>query len=265
MIELRALHDPAEFEQVVDLEIAIWQMPAREAVPASMLHAVAHAGGLVAGAFEGEHMVGMALCFLAQGEHGPFVWSHMAGVIPERQGQNIGFRLKQFQRQWALDCGLKEMRWTFDPLQRGNANFNLRHLGCTSNIYHVNFYGLMNDALNRDMPTDRLEVIWNLTASKDSASSLSFPPSDSLLLLTRGDDGMPVFHPPSADINAAISIGLTVPSASLLQSSERKLAWRLALREAFLWAFSRGFHAVDFVSPDNSAYGHYILQRDHTA
>src|SRR5205823_2553549 len=64
------------------------------------------------------------------------------------------------QRAWAKDQGLDLVAWSFDPLQAGNANFNLNRLGATSRTYEVNYFGDRTDALNTGLDTDRLLVEW---------------------------------------------------------------------------------------------------------
>ena len=45
--------------------------------------------------------------------------------------------LKHQQREWCLANGRTPMRWTFDPLQLGNAHLNLRSLGAIGVRYHA--------------------------------------------------------------------------------------------------------------------------------
>ena len=54
--------------------------------------------------------------------------------------------------------------WAFDPLQAGNAHFNLARLGATAGRYVENMYGLRTDSLNAGVPTDRLIVEWDTAA-----------------------------------------------------------------------------------------------------
>ena len=60
-----------------------------------------------------------------------------------RRGSSVGFALKQHQRAWALQRGLSRITWTFDPLVRRNAYFNLVKLGATAVAFHRDFYGSM--------------------------------------------------------------------------------------------------------------------------
>ena len=52
------------------------------------------------------------------------------------------------------------MTWTFDPLVRRNAHFNLAVLGATVDEYLVDFYGPLPDAVNAGDESDRLLVVW---------------------------------------------------------------------------------------------------------
>ena len=52
--------------------------------------------------------------------------------------------------------------WTYDPLIRRNAYFNLVKLGARPVEYLRNFYGTMDDAINGGTETDRMLVHWDL-------------------------------------------------------------------------------------------------------
>ncbi len=89
--------------------------------------------------------------------------SHSVGVLPAWQGRGIGLRLKLAQRDAILAQGLTDwMTWTYDPLYRPNAVFNIHRLGATCRTYDRNVYGAMQDALNAGLPSDRCTVDWRL-------------------------------------------------------------------------------------------------------
>ena len=50
-VDIRALDHPAQLEQVVNLEIEVWGLSPRDAVPSNLLHVFAIRGGPVLGAF----------------------------------------------------------------------------------------------------------------------------------------------------------------------------------------------------------------------
>ena len=83
-------------------------------------------GGMAIGAFDGDRLVGSVYGFAT---HQPEVLhSHYLAVDPEYRRSGLGVALKHRQREWCLANGRTSMRWTFDPLQLGNAHLNLRSL-----------------------------------------------------------------------------------------------------------------------------------------
>jgi predicted GNAT superfamily acetyltransferase len=149
--------------------------------------------------------------------------------------------------------GFDEMRWTFDPLQRGNANFNMHRLGATSNLYRNNFYGVMQDEINRaDLPSDRIEAVWRLN-DPEVVRRISniFPPLSEAPYLLR-DDGIPLASP----LDEAQPAYLVQIPASQSALGAALAAWRFALRDALTTAFAHGYVATDF-----TAENAYILTR----
>lgn len=257
-MEYRVIEELRDLEQAADLEIAIWGLDPRDAAPVNLMRALSHNGGLILAAYDSDKMVGISLAFPARlPDHRVVLWSHMTGVHRDYQGQNIGFEIKLRQRKWALANGYDQIGWTFDPLQRGNANFNIHRLGATSNIYHENFYGIMQDEINHgDLPSDRIEALWNIRAPQVEARLAgAFPaePPSSVPYLLR-DNGTPVLTPLDESLPATL---VQIPrSLARLPDFDSLLAWRLALREAFVVAFAHGYHTIDF-TPSNA----YLLSR----
>jgi chorismate synthase len=52
------------------------------------------------------------------------------------------------------------MRWTYDPLQLGNAHLNLRSLAAVGTRYHPDFYGPMG-GINGGLPV----IVWSSNGS----------------------------------------------------------------------------------------------------
>jgi chorismate synthase len=253
--DCRVLHNVDDMKQFVDLEIAIWELDPRDAVPTSLLHAMSMNGSLVIGAYDQEEMIGMAFAFPVPRGKKQILWSHMAGVKPAYQGKGIGFALKQFQRNWALERGYDAIAWTFDPLQRGNANFNLHVLGASAQIYHVNLYGEMADGINAGLPSDRLEVIWNLrdkrvkqlAVGRSGISDLDVNLASSFFLQA-DNHNQPIQNNLPSDLPSPCLIEIPGDLAGLKQMSpQAALNWRLALRQALETAFASGYSATDFV------------------
>lgn len=265
-VEIRLLSEPDELEAIVDLEIDVWGVPPRDATPMNLMRPIVMHGGLALGAFLESQPVGMALALPLRHGGRWVLWSHMAGVHPDFQGQGIGFALKLAQRDWALGNGYSEIRWTFDPLQRGNANFNLRTLGATADTYHVAYYGLMQDEINRGDISDRVEASWKLKSSHVKALVQGRRPAVGSDVLGRGQR---ILQPDSSgapeisEIEPTAALCLTaVPRSRAALSNEALQSWRVGLRQALQTAFARGFVAVDFLDGDD--YSWYVLKAPPT-
>ncbi len=252
--EYRVLNTNEEFEQAHALEIAIWGLHPRDAVPVNLLRALQHSGGSLLGVYDDATLIGIALAFPARCDQRWLLWSHLTGVDRRYQGQGIGYALKCYQRDWALANGFDEMRWTFDPLQRGNANFNLNRLGAIANRYYENFYGVMEDEINSAAsPSDRVEAIWRLRDPRLETHLNASPPAaiTGNIPALLSDQGQPVL---SALDPTQARYQVQIPRR--LSELPDPLVWRLALREAFERAFANGYTAVSF-SDDNA----YLLER----
>ena len=236
-ITIRPVTDVAELRAIEDLQLAVWRMPERDIVPLHHLLAASGAGGRVLGAFTPEGTL-VGFCYGFAGVRGgrTLFYSHMAGVLAEFRDRDVGFRLKQAQREAALAGGFEWMVWTYDPLQSGNAYFNLHKLGGEARRYHVNYYGAMRDELNRGTESDRLEVDWWLRDPRVHA-------------LMRGEaPGVPEGEVLRIDVPADIT-------ALRRRDPHAAAAWRQTTRGQFLDAFSAGYVAVDVDRlPDRSAY-----------
>ena len=269
---IRPISDIVTLRRLEELQQRIWAGPEREVVPAHQLLAAAAAGGVVLGAFApGGDLVGFCYGFLGQRQGRPLFYSHMAGVIEEWRGRDVGFRLKQAQRREALARGLAWMVWTFDPLQSTNAYFNLHRLGAEARRYYVNYYGEMPDELNRGVESDRLEVDWFLRSprveglmhaqARDKRQAEPSQPTEAAVALAGSSDPLPRPADPVLDLDAP-EVRVEIPPAfTPLRTADLGLAreWRATSREVFRAYFERGYAAVDFVR--TPALGYYVLRR----
>ncbi|MGH7542211.1 MAG: GNAT family N-acetyltransferase, partial [Gemmatimonadota bacterium] len=158
-IDHRPLATHAEFRQCVEIQRVTWGEGFGEVVPAGLLTVVERTGGLVAGAFEGDRMVGFVCGFAAYRDGEPIQWSHMLAVRPEARGRGVGRGLKLYQRQVALERGIRRIVWTFDPLQAINAHLNVNRLGAHIIDYVPDMYGSdTGSPLHAGQATDRFVV-----------------------------------------------------------------------------------------------------------
>ncbi|ANP71392.1 hypothetical protein [Cryobacterium arcticum] len=131
----------------------------------AMLLALDYAGNTVLLATEKGKTVGATLGFLGWTD-GVHLHSHMAAVVPWHRGGGVGFALKLFQRAVCLEQGITEMRWTFDPLIRRNAHFNLVKLGAEVTGFLPDFYGRLDDVISGADHSDRFEARWALGSAR---------------------------------------------------------------------------------------------------
>ncbi len=178
-IDIRPLDSVAELEAVRRLYEHIWRTGDNNPpVTADLLRAMAKAGSYVSGAFDGDELVGACFGFFSPPAR-EALHSHIAGVLPRVQGRNVGFALKLHQRAWAMSRGVGEVCWTYDPLIRRNAYFNITKLAADPDEYLPNFYGPMDDDINRSDDTDRVLVRWRLESPAAVAACAGAPrPAD---------------------------------------------------------------------------------------
>lgn len=264
-ISIRAITDIKgcfSFQAVVR---QVWEAKEIDILPAHALITIAKNGGLVLGAYapdgppESDGMVGIALGWpgLMQGQDGRPILkhcSHQVGVMPGWRGKGIGFHLKLAQRQAVIAQGATELAtWTYDPLQRVNAAFNIHRLGATSNTYMRDVYGKLDDAHNAGMPTDRLQVDWSLTSARVKTAL-----APKRQCSTWNLDEMEVLHsqpavgvrrPGMKDLRLeGAPVAVPIPD-SVIALRERDmqvlLEWRLFLRSVFEQAFAAGYVLID--------------------
>lgn len=158
----------ALYDQAARIQGPCWQEPPFEWVPPHCLQAFDSIGGATLAAWvelEGRpRLVGMACGMPAFEREGgvlrPFLYSHLMAV----DGPPIGHLLKRLQREDALERGLTNIRWTYDPLQSLNANLNIRKCGATCRVYKRGVYDLVG--INAGLEADRFYVTWELASER---------------------------------------------------------------------------------------------------
>jgi predicted GNAT superfamily acetyltransferase len=176
-ITVRPLHSLDDFQRCVQIARQIWFDADLETEPVVTYVIAHHTGGQILGAFDGATMVGFTKAYVGLHDQTPYLHSHMAGVLPSHRDRHIGRQLKLFQREDALRRDIRQIEWTFDPLETKNAHFNLNRLGAISRRYIPNFYGITTSPLHRGMPTDRLLVEWHLESRRVIAAINNLTPT----------------------------------------------------------------------------------------
>jgi predicted GNAT superfamily acetyltransferase len=235
-VTVRELATPAACEAGADLLREVWRS-AEAPVPSNLLRTVQHIGGYVFGAYdESGSLLAASMGMLGnEGLH-----SHITGVVPAGQRRGLGFALKQHQRTWALERGIRRITWTCDPLVRRNVAFNLRSLGAHVVHYLPDHYGAMPDAVNQGDESDRLELHWDLLSPRAVAAAegrLEAADVDGLDYAVREDHGLPQVGP----VSGSRLVQLPADIEAIRQADPAAgRAWRRAVRDAVLPALSEG-------------------------
>lgn len=240
-VAVRALTTVDHFHRCVEIEEAVWNFDPGDSVPQQILVVAHETGGQVFGAFDGDQMVGFALAFPAFRNRHVHLHSHMAAVLPSYQGHGVGRMLKLAQRDEALTRGIDLIEWTFDPLQPGNANFNINRLGVVVHRYIPNFYGTSSSPLHAGIPTDRLVAEWHLNSARVQAIVA----------------GRPATPPPDA---ARISWPKAM-NALRRDGPAQAAEIQARVRQEFLQKFEDGYTVTGFSADDEQA--HYLLEKHH--
>ncbi len=275
LIRILKLTDPKQYSESIRVQQSAWGPDASGGIPAHLMIAAQHQGGIVLGAYDRGRMVGVLLGFTGFDGKKIYHYSHITGVRREYQHRGVGFKLKLAQRQHVLWQGLDLVKWTYDPLQAGNAYFNIRKLGAFCRTYQRNFYGALNDSLNRGRITDRFEVEWWLK-SKRVIARLGGK-SKHLTLLEALSRGAQV-----ANKTERMRSGVRKPTRSVLKLRERMLLveipdsilrvretslevarrWTINFRKIFENYFRKGYSVTDVIveNEDGKRRVFYLLE-----
>ncbi len=256
-VELRPLTTLEDADRILRVMIATWGE--HQLVPREMIRALADSGNVPYGAVKGDDLVGYVMGWMALDADGPHVHSHMLAVLPDLRSGGVGLALKLAQRAQALDAGYHVARWTFDPLQARNANFNLNKLGAVCDRFHRDFYGRMTDDINRGDRSDRVVVRWDLHAP---LGPRPLPPEPGVTVLgSTGQPGSPrpeIQEPQSAAPSARVGIPADYPG---LKERDPELAatWREAVGDTLEACFGLGLIVTHFERGRDGEAPQYVL------
>jgi len=283
-IVIRALETVEEIAQAEQIQRVAWTMSDLDIIPTHALHAMEHNGAVLLGAFEDDKVIGFVFGVLGTEENPNRLdqvaaarlkmYSVIAGVLPEYQQHDIGYRLKMAQRDFALRIGIRLITWTYDPLESLNARFNIGKLGAVCRRYLPNFHGDMT-GINTGLPTDRFETEWWVAQDRVAArTERKWRPLQLDALLAGGallineatinEAGLAV--PPLNYVSRPGNMMLVEIPANFqsLKRTDMPLAqrWRMHTREVFENLFGAGFIVTDFVTHEDehgNPHSYYLL------
>lgn len=281
-IQIKLLETPEEMQQIETLQKKVWGGSDLDVIPVHVSLAFSHNGGVVLGAFDGEHLVGFLLGFLGTDQKSPDRpamaglkhASHQLAVDPEYRSKGIGLALKLAQRRIVSQQGLRLITWTYDPLLSLNAHLNIRRLGAVCDTYRENEYGEMQDELNRGIASDRFQVDWWITSHRvkqridgprEALDLAHFLGAGAVRInqVMLSEDGLP--HPETEILAPAGNLALVeIPSDyQTLKAQDHGLAvfWREHTRKIFQRAFETGYLVTDFIFLGDGRFprSYYIL------
>ncbi|MFD3513900.1 GNAT family N-acetyltransferase [Streptomyces sp. NPDC058657] len=242
---VRELHELSELEEANALFEQIWGAePGASPMGVEQMRALSHAGNYVAGAYADGVLIGASVAFFAA-PVGQVLHSHVTGALP---GRAAGLALKLHQRDWALTRGLSQITWTYDPLVRRNAHFNLTKLGARPIEYLPCFYGPMDDAINGGDDTDRALCSWDLSHPAAISAAAGAPraepvPAEAVTALAVRE-GRPVL----GSQDARTLLVEVPPDIEGLRRTDPGAAkeWRLATREVLGGLLAEGARVTGF-------------------
>lgn len=272
-ITIRDLSSFEDLSHAQLLEKEIWELSDLDVTPMTLAIAIREAGSIWLGAFDGMNLVGFAFAFLGM-EHGELiVHSHVLGLRPDYRDSDLGYKLKLAQRERAQAMRIREMTWTFDPLQSRNAHLNFSKLGAVSDTYKIDFYGPETSSTLHRNGTDRLWVKWPMASrrvqarlqGKSNRAEMLDALATVLPLVQFNGDG----NPKRTDLSVALSrqrIVIEIPSdigSIEKKDPEQAHAWRQATRWAFTEAVQAGFFVAEFCRTirGQQGPGAYLLEK----
>jgi predicted GNAT superfamily acetyltransferase len=255
-LTLRPLSSQEDYEACIALQRATWGDDFRELVPPAMLQITQKVGGIAAGAFDGDRLVGFVYGLTGIEAGRPVHWSHMLAVDERMRDHGIGRRLKQYQRDRLAALGVERMYWTFDPLVARNAHLNLMVLGTRVVEYARDMYG-ENPMSRTDsvIGSDRFVVAWDVTSSTPQPAPDGQGRSGAVV---GGRTEPPLISTESDPLPDDPAVLVAIPpdiQALKLADPAAALGWRRSTRRAFEHYLARGYVVAGVKSaPDGSRY-----------
>jgi len=274
-IVIKICQTNSAFRDVQFLHKTIWGLDDLEITPTHIYLAATHAGGKILCAYADEKPVGYVFGFVGAEDKGtPYFYSHNLGVLPKWRNRGIAFSLKTRLREVLLADGFSDVKWTYEPLDSKNAYAYIGKLGGVSNTYYREYYGEMEDDINRGLPSDRLVVDWFIDSKHVSRkinrespkSSLGNIDNDTLLNSVQVDENLPKPVDRKLNLKELLLAGknqfyLEIPSNfhTLKEVSPALvLEWRLHVRQLMEACFAHDLCITDVMYEAHRFL--YILQ-----
>jgi predicted GNAT superfamily acetyltransferase len=251
-----------ELQEVLAIQERTWGPDFAEIVPAAILWVATRTGGVVAAAFDGDGaMAGFVFGLSGFRDGRPVHWSDMLAVLPEARSAGLGRRLKQHQRRVLLERGIRDVFWTFDPLESRNAHLNFSRLGAIATEYVPDCYGSSASPLHAGLATDRLVAHWILDSPRvrdrmedaEDAGATAVAGPATPLNVAHEVAAVPAVNDGAGDVRLDLEadiVRICIPAdiqRLKRQDPEEARRWRAATRAAFQEYLARGYVVADLV------------------
>lgn len=267
-LHIRRANNLVDYESCVQLQKEVWSFTEPEDLAAVPMLMIANRGGGCVLLAEEPSGRAVGFAFALPGWNTAkkrLWWSHMTAVVPEHRKKNLGFRLKLKQREAAIEEGIDEIHWTFDPLQAVNARFNIHKLGVIVRTYEENIYGTTSSSLHQGLPTDRFVAEWHLNSDRVNVRIGTSEPA----VIFRDLDRIPRINGPDREPNLRLDespLLLEIPyNLTELKTADLAAAreWQSRIRTACEDYFRAGYVVTDFIMVDRPRpQALYVLEKD---
>lgn len=247
---------------VEQTEKVVWNM---SPLPLHQTFTAINNGGIILGAFSDDKIVGFLYGFPGFDGKEPYLCSHMLGILPEYRKGGLGMRMKFEQAKVAREKGYSKITWTYDPLESLNAYLNLHKLGAVGAYYKVNHYGDMNDKLNKGLPTDRIQIKWDICNNRRNSQQSTTIIENKILLK------MNHFMKPVMTRNYKNNFPLTngpwfvaIPDNFQdikVENDDLAKEWRFKSSTIFQELFSAGYKATDLIRDPSNHVCYYCFTK----
>ncbi len=273
-IVIRSLVTLGEIEPIEELQKEVWgygaSLDAPFPYPARCLFEFAESGGLVAGANVGERLIAFAAAWIGRDRLTLQLYLHsqLVGVRQEFRDRGIGFRLKLYQREYALASGLALIKWTFDPLQVRNAYLNLHKLGAEVRRFAPDYFGPLGGKMNLGLATDRFWAEWHVASPlrSERPETAAITDRSGLKSINRVDgpkEARRIFKVDTGLDDERLLVELPNNMQQLRQAHPQLASdWQLKLRQVFETYLPR-YTIVDVLRESDSSF--YLLERGRPA
>ncbi|MEX3625691.1 GNAT family N-acetyltransferase [Viridibacillus arvi] len=263
MLQIKKLVDIEEIRATQLIEEQVWNLPV---TPIHQTYTASKNGGMILGAYDNDELVGYQYSFPGFKNGQAYLCSHMLGVLPAYQKGGLGEKLKAAQKECALKMGYSLIVWTYDPLESVNAYLNLHKLKGIAASYLEDHYGVMEDPLNKGIPTDRFLVEWwicsdHIQSEQKNDEKQSYEP----LIETELDKSQfPIIRTETELIKDKDVVLIPIPEnfqQMKQQQPNLALEWRYKTRKWFQELCFNNYVAVDVRRNSKEKVSYYVFRK----